>query len=117
MLAGNQTEAAVRFGLRAKFVAAFAGATVLVALLILGLQELMTRRAMIKQTVEQGDAIAKTIESTAGYYVIFGLTDDLKSIVSDLARSPSISYADFVDGKDRKSTRLNSSHLVISYAV
>ncbi len=101
MLAGNQTETAVRFGLRAKFVTAFAGATVLVAVLILGLQEMMTRRAMIRQTVEQGDAIAKTIESTAGYYVIFGLTDDLKNIVSDLARSPSISYADFLDGNGR----------------
>jgi methyl-accepting chemotaxis protein len=101
MLAGNQTENSVRLGLRAKFVIAFAGATVLVALMILGLQELMTRRAMIGQTVEQGEAIAKTIESTAGYYVIFGLTDDLKNIVNDLAKSTSISYADFLDGNGK----------------
>src|SRR5687767_12068840 len=101
MLAGNQTETTVRFGLRAKFVTAFAGATVLVVLLILALQELMTRRAMITQTVEQGEAIAKTIEATAGYYVIFGLTDDLESIVGDLSRSPSIEYADFVDGSGK----------------
>ena len=33
---------------------------------------------MIQQTVEQGSAIARAIEATAGYYVIFGLTDDLK---------------------------------------
>ena len=101
MLAGNQRENAVRFGLRTKFVIAFAGATMLVALLILGLQELLTRRSMIRQTVEQGDAIAKTIESTAGYYVIFGLTDDLKNIVGDLARSPSISYAEFLDANGK----------------
>jgi methyl-accepting chemotaxis protein len=101
MLASDQTGNAVRFGLRAKFVAAFAGATVLVALLILGLQEVMTRRAMIGQTVEQGAAIARTVEATAGYYVIFGLTDDLKSIASDLGKSSSISYAEFLDGNGK----------------
>lgn len=101
MPVGNQNEINVRGGLRAKFVVAFAGATMFVALLILGLQELMTRRAMIRQTVEQGDAIAKTIESTAGYYVIFGLTDDLENIISDLSRSPSISYAEFLDANGK----------------
>jgi methyl-accepting chemotaxis protein len=101
MLAGNQSDNNVRMGLRAKFIIAFAGATVLVALLILGLQELMTRRAMVRQTVEQGTAIANTIESTAGYYVIFGLTDDLKNIAGDLANSPSISYAEFLDGNGK----------------
>jgi len=101
MLAGNQTENTVRLGLRTKFVIAFAGSTMLVALLIMGLQELMTRRAMIRQTVEQGDAIATTIESTAGYYVIFGLTDDLKNISADLGRSPSVSYAEFLDGNGK----------------
>ena len=101
MLAGNQQESSVRLGLRAKFVIAFAVATIIVAFLILVLQEVMTRRAMVRQTVEQGTAIANTIESTAGYYVIFGLTDDLKNIVGDLARSPSISYAEFLDGSGK----------------
>jgi methyl-accepting chemotaxis protein len=97
MLVGNQTENRVRVGLRSKFIVAFAGATIVIALIILSLQEIVTRRAMIRQTVEQGTAIASTIESTAGYYVIFGLTDDLKNIAGDLARSPSISYAEFLD--------------------
>jgi methyl-accepting chemotaxis protein len=100
MLAGNQTEN-VRTGLRSKFVGAFALQTILVALLILGIQQLLVRRAMIRQTVEHGEAIAKTIESTAGYYVIFGLTDDLKNIVADLARGTSVQYADFLDANGK----------------
>jgi methyl-accepting chemotaxis protein len=101
MLVGKQSENNVRLGFRTKFVIAFAGATILVALLILLLQELLTRRAMVRQVVEQGTAIANTIDSTAGYYVIFGLTDDLKGIVSDLAKSPSVSYAEFRDGSGK----------------
>lgn len=77
MLVGGQKENEVRVGLRSKFIGAFAVQTLLVALLILGIQQYLVRRAMIRQTVEQGDAIAKTIRSTAAYYVIFGLTDDL----------------------------------------
>ncbi|MBV8518160.1 MAG: HAMP domain-containing protein [Acidobacteria bacterium] len=100
MLAGNQTEN-VRTGLRAKFVGAFALQTILVALLLLGIQQLLVRRAMIRQTVEHGEAIAKTIESTAGYYVIFGLTDDLKNIVGDLARGTSVQYAEFLDANGK----------------
>lgn len=98
MLAGNQKNARLQWGLRPKLVAAFALQIIVVALLLFGIQQLLVRRAMIRQTVEQGDAIAKTIEATAGYYVIFGLTDDLKSIVGDLARSPSVTYAEFLDG-------------------
>src|SRR5205085_6073323 len=53
--------------------------------------------AMLGQTLEQGRAIARTVEATAPYYVIFGLTSDLTNIVRDLKRNPSIEYADFVD--------------------
>jgi methyl-accepting chemotaxis protein len=97
----------VRVGLRSKFVGAFALQTVLIALAILGIQQWLVRRAMIRQTVEQGAAIANTIESTAGYYVLFGLTDDLKGIISDLAKSPAVEYAEFLgsDGKVLAATR------------
>ncbi|HJQ37510.1 MAG TPA: HAMP domain-containing methyl-accepting chemotaxis protein [Thermoanaerobaculia bacterium] len=98
MLVGNTNRTTGRIGIRSKFIGTFAFITVVVALVILLLQQLLVRRAMIKQTVEQGAAIAQTIESTAGYYVIFGLTDDLKNIVADLGKSPSVEYADFLDG-------------------
>ncbi len=91
----------LRAGLRAKFVLAFAFLTIVVALLLFGLQQWRVRRAMINQTVEQGNAIAQAIKATAGYYVIFGLTDDLKNIVTDLAQSKSVTYAEFLDGSGK----------------
>ncbi|MFP5245426.1 MAG: HAMP domain-containing protein, partial [Thermoanaerobaculia bacterium] len=91
----------MRFGLRSKLVLAFAIPTVIIAGLLLALQQYLVGRAMRSQTVEQGQAIARTIESTAGYYVIFGLTDDLKNIVNDLGTSPSVEYAEFLDGNQK----------------
>jgi methyl-accepting chemotaxis protein len=88
---------AVRAGLRAKLVIAFAVLAVLVALLLLFIQQSLVRRALIRQMVEQGTAIAQTIQATADYYVIFGLTDDLKNIVTDIGRTPSVTYAEFLD--------------------
>src|SRR5436190_2168930 len=107
MLVGNANQTTARVGIRSKFIGTLALLTVIVALLILVLQQALVRRAMIRQTVEQGAAIAQTIESTAGYYVIFGLTDDLKNIVGDLAKSASVEYADFLDasGKVLASTK------------
>jgi methyl-accepting chemotaxis protein len=98
MAVDNQKKARVRFGLRSKFVLTFAGATILIALILLGLQQYLVRRAMIRQTVEQGNAIAQAIEATAGYYVIFGLTDDLKEIAIRLGQNESVEYAEFRDG-------------------
>jgi methyl-accepting chemotaxis protein len=101
MLAGNRKDTGVRMGLRTKFVTAFALQAVVVALLLAVLQYLVVRRAMIGLTVQQGSAIAETIEATAGYYVIFGLTDDLKKIATDLKNNPSVQYAEFLDANGK----------------
>lgn len=98
---GKQKAAGVRMGLRTKFVAAFALQAIVIALLLAVLQYLLVRRAMIALTVEQGSAIAETVKATAGYYVIFGLTDDLKKIVTDLQNNPSVQYAEFLDGNGK----------------
>ena len=90
MLAGNQKETGARLGIRAKFVLAFALPALVVAISLVVIQQMLVRRAMISQTVEQGSAIADTISATAGYYVMFGLTDDLKKIVADLRKNPSV---------------------------
>ncbi|HEX8616475.1 MAG TPA: HAMP domain-containing methyl-accepting chemotaxis protein [Thermoanaerobaculia bacterium] len=97
MPAGEEKESTVRFGLRSKFVLAFAVPTVIIAVVLLLLEQSLVRRSMIAQTVEQGAAIAQTIESTAGYYVISGRTGDLKQIVTALGRNSSIAYAEFRD--------------------
>jgi methyl-accepting chemotaxis protein len=101
MAVENQNDTLVRFGLRSKFVLVFATATVVIALILLLLQQSLVRRAMIRQTVEQGGAIARAIEATTSYYVIFGLTDDLKQIVTKLAQNQSVTYAEFLDGNGK----------------
>lgn len=98
MAVGSFNSISVRGGLRPKFVLAFATQTIIVAALLVGIQQWLVRRAMIRQTVEQGRAVASTIESTAGYYVLAGDTVSLKNIVNDLGKNPSVDYADFTDG-------------------
>jgi len=103
MLSGESTQfAAVRIGLRPKFIGAFALVTIVMAIIIVSAVQWRVRRAIDEQTLAQGQAIADTVKATAGYYVLFGLTDDLKKIIADLRqRNPSIEYADFIttDGK------------------
>src|SRR5690349_15158156 len=101
MSVAKQNGAGARMGLRTKFVTAFALQAIVIALLLAILQYLLVRRAMIDLTVQQGSAIAKTVESTAGYYVIFGLTDDLRKIANDLKKNPSVEYAEFTDGSGK----------------
>jgi len=98
MLSGDSTQfGAVRVGLRPKFIGAFAAVTIVIALIIVSVVQWRVRRAIDDQTLAQGQAIADTVKATAGYYVMFGLVDDLKKIILDLRqRNPSIEYADFV---------------------
>jgi methyl-accepting chemotaxis protein len=100
-LLDTSNERLVRFGLRWKFTAAFALQTIVIAILIVAIEQYSVTKTVRQQTIEQGAAIANTIESTAGYYVLFGLTDDLKKIITDISSNPSVQYADFAapDGK------------------
>jgi methyl-accepting chemotaxis protein len=84
-------------GLRSKFIAAFVFQTILIAAVILLFEYIGVRRTIVDQTVNQGKAIASTVETTSSYYVIFGLVDDLRKIADRLATSSAIDYADFVD--------------------
>ena len=77
-----------RYGIRTKFVVAFALLTFVVAVLIVGIEHYRFRRAMADQTSSHGAAIADTVASTAGYYVAVGLTADLKKIVLDPREEP-----------------------------
>ena len=79
-----RAESAVRFRLRSKFIVAAALLVLIVAVLIVLIQQFNMRRTIIRQAATQGASITDTIEATAGYYVIFGLTDDLRKIVTDL---------------------------------
>ncbi|HUP64694.1 MAG TPA: methyl-accepting chemotaxis protein [Thermoanaerobaculia bacterium] len=92
----DQNPAAGGVSLRTKFVLALALQTVLVAALLVLIGQWATRRAFEEQTIERGHAMADAIQSTSAYYVLFGLTDDLRPIVDDLTKSETVEYADFV---------------------
>jgi methyl-accepting chemotaxis protein len=92
----SQGMSLIRLGLRPKFIAAFALQTLLIAFAIVFFEQYKVRSVIVDQTVAQGNAISKTVETTAAYYVLFGLTDDLKSIVEQVAKNPSVEYVDFV---------------------
>ncbi|HEX2833794.1 MAG TPA: HAMP domain-containing methyl-accepting chemotaxis protein [Thermoanaerobaculia bacterium] len=91
----------VRGGLRAKVVTAFALQAIVIALLLVGIQQLLVRRAMIQQTVEQGAAITRMVDITAGEFVIFGMSENLRKITGDLGRTPSVAYAEFLDANGK----------------
>lgn len=101
LLDDQQAKGWLRAGLRTKFIATFAALTILTAAFVLIVHQWLVRGAMVNQTIEQGRAIAQTIESTASYYVIFGLTPDLEAIARDLKRNESIEYADFVTAEGK----------------
>jgi len=86
----------IRLGLRPKFILAFAVQTLLIAFAIVFFEQYKVRSTIVDQTVAQGTAISKTVETTAAYYVIFGLTDDLKNIVEQVAKNESVEYVDFI---------------------
>ena len=92
----DQNQGLFRAGLRAKFIAAFLLQTLVIAVGILLVHQWLVRRAMVRQTVVQARAIARSVESTAAYYVIFRIDADLQSIITDLRKNPSIQYADFL---------------------
>ncbi|HSP35595.1 MAG TPA: methyl-accepting chemotaxis protein [Thermoanaerobaculia bacterium] len=96
LVSDQQTQGLFRAGLRSKFFGAFILQTFLIAFGVLVIHQWLVRRAMVRQTVLQARAIARSIESTAAYYVIFGLNSDLENIVADLRKNPSTEYADFV---------------------
>ena len=96
MLSGDF--ASLRSGLRAKFIAALALQTLIVILMIVGFEQWRVRATLRDQTIDHARGIANTIGSTAGYYVMFGLTDDLRKIAGDLRANPSVEYADFLSG-------------------
>ena len=99
MLSGD--DARSRIGLRTKFILALAVQTLIIAALIVAIEQWTVRRAIRQQTIGQAEAIARTVGFTSGYYVLFDLTDDLRNIVNDVRKNPAVEYADFasVEGK------------------
>lgn len=99
VLVDTSNERTVAFGLRGQLTLAFAVLTLIMAVLILGVEQYRITQSARQETIDRGRAISDTVEATAGYYVLFGLNDDLKSILSDLTANKSIEYADFLNAE------------------
>ena len=99
MLSGDLARS--RIGLRTKFILALAIQTLIIAALIVAIEQWSVRRAIRQQSAAQAEGLARTVGFTSGYYVLFGLTDDLKKIATELHQNPAVEYADFIgaDGK------------------
>jgi methyl-accepting chemotaxis protein len=90
-----------RFGIRAKFVVAFALLTFVSALIIVGIDHYRLRGTIRSLTIEQASAIADTVQSTGGSYVSAALDSYLQKIADDLVKNPSVQYVDFVAADGR----------------
>lgn len=90
-----------RFGIRAKFVVAFALLTFISAIIIVGIDHYRLRGTIRSLTLEQAGAIADTVQSTGGSYVSAALDSYLQKIADDLSKNPSVQYVDFVAADGR----------------
>src|ERR1043166_7174115 len=90
-----------RFGIRAKFVVAFALLTLVSALIIVGIEHFRLRGTIRSLTVEQAGGVADTVQSAGGSYVSAALDSYLQKIADDLTKNPSVQYADFVAADGR----------------
>lgn len=83
--------------LRAKF---RWGVFVLLALLALVLMALLiwiARGRLVDQARTQGRTLAKTIATSSGYYVLFGLEENLRDIIKTAEIDESVEFVEFLD--------------------
>ena len=97
MLSGDQSSLSTfRLGMRPKLVLTFALQTIVVALLIIAIEQWRVRSEIRQQTLEHAQALATTVAAASGNAVRTGRNDDLRDIINGLRKNPSIEYADFI---------------------
>jgi methyl-accepting chemotaxis protein len=102
MLSGITTELPRnRAGLRAKFVLAFALQTIVIALLIVGLEQWRVRNTVRDELLVRAEALARTVAVASENAVANGRVEDLRAVAGDVKSRPWIDYADFVTADGR----------------
>jgi methyl-accepting chemotaxis protein len=102
MLAGSPTELPRnRIGLRPKFVLAFVLQTIIIALLIVGLEQWRVRTLFREQLLTRAEGIARTVAVATGEAVKNARTGELRPVADDVKARPWIDYADFVAADGR----------------
>ncbi len=90
-----------RIGLRPKFVLAFVLQTIVVALLIVGLEQWRVRGTIQDELLAKADGLARTVALASDNAVKNGRTDELRAIAENMKSRPWIDYADFVSADGR----------------
>jgi methyl-accepting chemotaxis protein len=106
-----------RLTVRHKFFIGVTLLTVAGALLTVAIARYNVRKTVSEQTAAQSAALADTVAATSAYYVVFGLADDLRSIVGELARNPAVEYADFITADGTVLAATNRENLPVDYNV
>jgi len=102
MLSGSSTEPSRnRIGLRPKFVLAFVLQTIVIALLIVGLEQWRVRTLFREQLLTRAEGIARTVAIATGDEVKNARIDELRPVADDVKSRPWIDYADFVAADGR----------------
>jgi methyl-accepting chemotaxis protein len=102
MLSGASTEGSPRrIGLRLKFVLAFALQTIIIALLIVGLEQWRVRKTIRDELLVRAEGLARTVAIASGNAAANGRVDELRAVVDDVKSRPWIDYADFVAADGR----------------
>jgi methyl-accepting chemotaxis protein len=102
MLSGNRTTLTRnRAGLRPKFVLAFVLQTIVIALLIVGLEQWRVHAVVQDALLKSAERLVRTVAVESGNAVKNGRVADLRAAVEDVKSRPWADYADFVsaDGK------------------
>jgi methyl-accepting chemotaxis protein len=90
-----------RIGLRPKFVLAFVLQTIVVALLIVGLEQWRVRGTIQDELLAKADGLARTVALASDNAVKNGRTDELRAIAENVKSRPWIDYTDFVSADGR----------------
>jgi methyl-accepting chemotaxis protein len=102
MLSGSSNEPPRnRIGLRPKFVLAFVLQTIVIALLIVGLEQWRVRALFREQLLTRAEGIARTVAIATGDAVKNARVDELRPVADDVKSRPWIDYADFVAADGR----------------
>jgi len=83
--------------LRTKFRWGVFSLLAVLALLLMVLLTLIAKNRLEDQARKQGRTLAKTIATSSGYYVLFGLEDNLRDIIKTAELDDSVEFVEFLD--------------------
>jgi len=90
-----------RLGLRPKFVLAFVLQTIVIAVLIVGLEQWRVRKVVQDELLTRAEGLARTVAVASDNAAKSGRIDELRAVAEDVKSKPWIEYADFAAADGR----------------